>query len=174
MARVIADVPAHVVSAVIMAVIVWGMAGLKLPCGDFILINVYGILLGASVMQTIGAFSRTFEEANIYMMIILMMSMMLGTGFVREVPDWLTWARDISIMGICSDLAMYLEFKDIAANYGTPEEIFGNYGVRITNEDEFTNGCLVLLYILIICRVLCFIGVKFAFTGRSFQEDLAD
>ena len=40
------------------------------------------------------------------MMVILMMSMMLGTGFVREVPSWLDWARDISVMGIVADMAM--------------------------------------------------------------------
>ena len=50
--------------------------------------------------------------------------MMLGTGFVREVPSWLEWARDISIMGVTADLAMYLEFKDVNAKYGTKEEIF--------------------------------------------------
>ena len=29
-----------------------------------------------------------------------------GTGFVREVPSWLDWARDISVMGIVADMAM--------------------------------------------------------------------
>ena len=41
-------------------------------------------------------------------MVILMMSMMLGTGFVREVPSFLDWARDISVMGVVADMAMYL------------------------------------------------------------------
>lgn len=85
---------------------------------------VYAIVVGGAMMQLIGAISRTFEEANIYMMIVMMMSMMLGTGFVREVPSWLEWARDISIMGVTADLAMYLEFKDVKAKYGTKEEIF--------------------------------------------------
>ena len=173
-ARICADVPAHIVSAMVMAIIIWGMAGLQIALGDFILIMIYGILIGAAVMQMIGAFSRTFEEANIYMMIVLMMSMMLGSGFVREPPSWLVWARDISIMGITADLAIYLEFKDAAAKYGEPSQIFKDYGVRITDNDELIAGCLTLLYILIICRVLCFLGVKFVFTGRSFSEDLAD
>ena len=56
-ARICADVPAHVVSAVVMAIIIWGMAG-EDRLGDFMLIMIYGILIGAAVMQMIGAFSR--------------------------------------------------------------------------------------------------------------------
>ncbi len=98
-ARITADMPAHIISAIIMAIIVWGMADLNISLGAFILILCFGILIGASVMQLIGAVSRTFEEANIYMMVVLMMSMMLGTGFVREIPYFLKWARSVSIMG---------------------------------------------------------------------------
>jgi len=98
-ARITADMPAHIISAIIMALIVWGMANLNISLGSFILILCLGILIGASVMQLIGAVSRTFEEANIYMMVVLMMSMMLGTGFVREIPYFLKWARSVSIMG---------------------------------------------------------------------------
>jgi ABC-type multidrug transport system ATPase subunit len=173
-ARIVADMPTHIISAAIMAIIIWGMAGLKIGLGAFILIMVYGILVGAAVMQLIGAMSRTFEEANIYMMIVLMMSMMLGTGFVREVPSWLEWARDISIMGICADLGMYLEFKDVNSKYGSAEQIFREYGVQITNDYQFWNGVLVLFYIYIFCRVLCYLFVKFLFTGRSFEEDMRD
>ena len=174
LARITADVPAHIFSAFIMSVIVWGLAGLKIGLGNFILIMIFGILIGASMMQTIGAISRTFEEANIYMMVILMMSMMLGTGFVREVPSWLGWARSISVMGLTADLAMYLEFKDVDPKYGTAAEIFAQYGVRITNDTQMWEGVLTLLQILIVCRILCFIAVKFMFTGRTFEEDLAD
>merc|ERR1711991_424968 len=118
-ARITADAPAHIVSAILMAVIIWGMAKLRIDLGAFIAIMILGILVGASIMQTIGSISRTFEEANIYMMVVLMMSMMLGTGFVREVPSFLDWARDISVMGIVADMAMYLEFKDVKPKYGT-------------------------------------------------------
>ena len=173
-ARISADVPAHIVSAVIMALIVWGMAGLQIGLGSFIILMVYGILIGAAMMQFIGSIARTFEEANIYMMVILMMSMMLGTGFVREVPSFFDWARDISVMGICSDLVMYLEFKDLDPKYGKPQEVFAEYGVLITNEDEFWAGVLNLFWILIICRILCFVAVKFMFTGRTLAEDWAD
>jgi len=79
-ARITADMPAHIVSAIVMALIVWGMAKLNISLGAFVLILCLGILIGASVMQLIGAVSRTFEEANIYMMVVLMMSMMLGSS----------------------------------------------------------------------------------------------
>jgi hypothetical protein len=169
-----ADVPAHIISAVIMAIVVWSMAGLNMNIGAFILLNVYAIIIGASVMQTIGAVSRTFEEANIYMMIVLMMSMMLGTGFVREVPSFLTWARKISIMGLVADLVMYLEFREIPAKFGTPASVFDQYGVQITNETEMWAAVATLLYILIFCRILCYLCVKFMYTGRSFAEDMRD
>ena len=173
-ARITADMPGHILSAIIMAIIVWSMADLNIGLGAFILIMSYGILIGASIMQLIGAVARTFEEANIYMMIVLMMSMMLGTGFVRETPSYLKWARNISVMGITSDLAMYREFKHVPAKYGDAQSIYSEYGVLITNEKEQWNGVLILLYIWLISRFLCFLGVKFCFTGRTFAEDWRD
>lgn len=173
-ARIAADVPAHLLSAFLMAIIVWGMAGLNISLGPFIAIMMYGILIGAATMQLIGAVSRTFEEANIYMMVVLMMSMMLGTGFVREVPSWLGWARDISIMGIVADMAMYLEFKDVDPKYGTAADIFEEYGVLVRNEADLVAASMTLFYILLVCRILCYFAVKFAFTGRTYAEDWAD
>lgn len=173
-ARITADMPAHILSAVIMAIIVWCMAALNIALGAFILIVTYGILIGASIMQLIGAVARTFEEANIYMMIILMMSMMLGTGFVRETPYFLKWARNISVMGITSDLAMYREFKDVPSKYGDAQSIYKQYGVLITDEAQQWNGVLTLFYIWLVTRCLCFLGVKFCFTGRTFAEDWRD
>ena len=173
-ARITADMPAHILSAIILAIIVWCMADLNIALGAFILIVTYGILIGASIMQLIGAVARTFEEANIYMMIVLMMSMMLGTGFVRETPYFLKWARNISVMGITSDLAMYREFKHVPAKYGDAQSIYKQYGVLITNEAEQWSGVLILFYIWLITRVLCFLGVKFLFTGRTLAEDWRD
>lgn len=173
-ARITADMPAHIVSAIILAIIVWNMAGLNIALGSFILIVTYGILIGASIMQLIGAVARTFEEANIYMMVVLMMSMMLGTGFVRETPAFLKWARRISIMGITSDLAMYQEFRNVPAKYGDAQSIYKQYGVLITSEAEQWDGVLILFYIWLITRFLCFLGVKFLFTGRTLAEDWRD
>ena len=42
----------------------------------------------------------------------MMMTMMLGTGFVREVPHWLAWARHISVMGVLADMG-----KPLTENY---------------------------------------------------------
>lgn len=174
LARITADVPAHILSAILMALIVHGMTGLNCNLGAFLLINIYAILIGASILQVIGAMSRTFEEANIYMMIILMMSMMLGTGFVREVPTFLQWARDISVMGVVADMGMYLEFRDVPAKYGTAAEIFEEYGVLITSEADLWGGVGMLFWTLVVCRILCYLFVKFLYTGRTFAEDLRD
>jgi len=108
------------------------------------------------------------------MMIILMMSMMLGTGFVREVPHWLQWARSVSVMGIVSDLGMYLEYRDIPVKYGTPDEIFDQYGVKIRSDDELWSSVLILFWIWLVARFICYLFVKFCFTGRTLAEDFKD
>lgn len=173
-ARVSADMPSHIISAVFMAIIVWAMAGLNISLGAFILVICYSILIGAAVMQLIGAVARTFEEANIYMMVVMMFSMMLGSGFVREAPSFLKWARDISIMGIAADIANYLEFRNAPAKYGPAHTIYSDYGILITSDAEMWAGVLVLFYIYLIARLLCYLAVKFCYTGRTLAEDWRD
>lgn len=107
-------------------------------------------------------------------MVVMMMSMMLGTGFVRETPWWLRWARSISVMGITSDLAMYLEFKYVPTKYGDSKAIYKEYGVLIRSDEQFWNGVLILFWVWLVFRGLCYLSVKFLFTGRSYSEDLKD
>lgn len=57
-------------------------------------------------------------------------------------------------------MAMYFEFNDVPARFGTPEEIFDEYGVRITSDGQLASAAGVLAYIYILCRVLCFLCVK--------------
>ena len=68
----------------------------------------------------------------------------------------------------------YLEFKDVPSKYGTSEDIFDEYGVLITNDRELWAAVGTLFYILLVCRILCYLFVKFLFTGRTFSEDLRD
>jgi ABC-type multidrug transport system ATPase subunit len=173
-ARISADMPMHIVAALIMAIIIYPMGGLQQGLHLFLAINILGILIGAAIMQMIGALSRTFEEANILMMIIMMLSMVMSTGFLREVPAYLEWMREISLMGLVADLGMYAEFRDIDPKYGSPDEVLINYGVRITSDDDAWSALGVLLAIYLVARVLCYLAVKFLFTGRSFAENLAD
>lgn len=109
-------------------------------------------------------------------MVVMMMSMMLGSGFVRESPDWLEWARDISLMGISADLVIFKEFENIDTEKFslTSKEMYSQFGVQIQNDDEFTAGILTLLYILLVVRVLTYLAVKFCFTGRTWEEDFRD
>ena len=84
---------------------------------------IYGILIGASMMQFIDLFRELSGSQHLH-----------DDhhddvhdawhSFVREVPSFFDWARDISLMGICSDLVMYLEFKNVDSKYGTAESIF--------------------------------------------------
>ena len=80
------------------------------------------------------------------------------------------------MMGIAADVSMYLEFKDINnwRNTLTADGIFTEYGVQITNDQQFLEGLTILFVILGGLRVLCFLFVKFLFTGRSFMENLRD
>jgi hypothetical protein len=177
-ARILADMPFHVITACTFAVIVYLMAGLQCGLHIFIAINVYGILIGASMMQAIGAVSRTFEEANILMMLVLMLSMMMSTGFVREVPKWLMWARDISVMGLLADIALYMEFRDLDEKYlalgATPEDVIESYGIRLKNDSDMWKSVIILGVIFLASRLTTYLAVKFMHTGRSFTENCRD
>jgi ABC-type multidrug transport system ATPase subunit len=177
-ARITADTPSIVLSAFLMGLIIFYMMGLTMSFGGFSLIMIWAIIVGTSIMQLVGAIARTFEEANIYMMVILMMSMMLGSGFVREVPSFLQWARDVSVMGVAADMALYLEFKNVANNDKisgmSSSDIYSQYGIRIQNDDELWDGALTMFYILIVARILAYLAVKFMFTGRTYEEDMKD
>jgi ABC-type multidrug transport system ATPase subunit len=173
-ARITADMPMHIVAATIMACIVYPMAGLRQNIGYFILVNVCAVLVGASMMQMIGSVSKTFEEANILMMLIMMLSMVMSTGFTRQVPDFLIWMREISVMGLVADLAIYFEFIDVDPMYGTPEQVLAGYGARIRDTEDVVLALWILLSIYLVARTATFLGVKFVHTGRSFRENLVD
>jgi ABC-type multidrug transport system ATPase subunit len=173
-ARISADMPFHILASGLMACIVYPMSGLRMGVHIFALMNILGVLVGASVMQMIGAVSKTFEEANMLMMLILMLAMLMSSGFIREVPSFLLWMREVSIMGLVGDLAMYFEFKDVDPLYGTPEDVYKAYGVRIRSDDDMNLAIFILLTIYVICRILCFLAVKFMHTGRSCGENFAD
>ena len=122
------------------------MAGLRMGFLQFAGINVVAILVGAAIMQLIGAMCRTFEEANLLMMPVMMIAMMASTAFVRQVPSWLQWMRDISVMGLLADLAMYLEFRDARPEVGVGQDILSDYGVLTrSNGDALHAICVVLI-----------------------------
>jgi len=185
LARILADVPMHVVAATIMASMIYPMAQLRMGIHYFILVNVLGVLVGAAVMQAIGAICRSFEEANMLMMPVMMLAMMTSTTFVRQVPGWLGWMKEVSMMGLLADLAMYLEFRDFdtadfAWQYAWPdqsgrEQVLDKYAVSIKTSQDAVNAVLVLVAILGVARLITFLAVKFMHTGRSScAENLAD
>merc|ERR1719329_1796271 len=171
---VLSDMPQHTASAAVMAVIVYPMAGLRMGLGLWVLINVGGVLVGAAMMQAAGALSRTFEEANILIMVILMMSMILSSVFVRETPVWLEWARELSIMGLLGDICSYLEFRDVEGlkieGIDSLEDISAQFGLLVTTEEDMKGACWTLMVIYLIARVIAFLGVKFLYTGKSFGK----
>ena len=69
---------------------------------------------------------------------------------------------------------MYLEFKNVPPVYGSPDEIYTQYGVLITDPHDMRQAALVMLATLVVFRVLCFLAVKFAFTGRPWAENMRD
>lgn len=173
-ARIAADMPMHIFSAALFACIIYPMAGLRQNLLLFILVNVIAVLVGAAMMQMIGALSKTFEEANILMMLIMMLSMVMSTGFTRQVPDFLLWMREISVMGLVADLAIYFEFKDVDPYFGTPEHVLADYGARIRSDDDVATAMYILLAIYLVARVIAFAAVKYIHTGRSCSENTAD
>eukprot|EP00933_Yihiella_yeosuensis_P072957 TRINITY_DN8150_c3_g1_i1.p1 TRINITY_DN8150_c3_g1~~TRINITY_DN8150_c3_g1_i1.p1 ORF type:complete len:659 (+),score=96.58 TRINITY_DN8150_c3_g1_i1:111-1979(+) len=173
-ARILADMPMHIVAASIMAAIVYPMIGLKMGFGVFLVLNIASVLVGASMMQMIGAISNSFEMANLLMMLVMIMSMMMSTTFVRVVPDWLDWMREISVIGLFGDLAIYLEFKELPSSYGQPEAVLRQYNAQIRDDDAMMSALWILLAIFLVSRFFTFLAVKFLFTGRSMKENLAN
>ena len=145
------------------------------PLGYPALPSTRAILVGAAIMQLIGAMCRTFEEANLLMMPVMMIAMMASTAFVRQVPSWLQWMRDISVMGLLADLAMYLEFRDARPEVGVGQDILSDYGVLTRSDGDALHAVCVVLIIMGIASVGTFLAVKFLHTGRSScAENLAD
>lgn len=173
-ARILADMPIHIFSGSILAGILYAMAGLRQNVFVFIGLNVICMLVAVGFLQGAGAMARGFEEANMFMMLVMMMSMMNSTGFVREVPSFLMWMREISFMGICADLALYMEFRDVDPVFGTPESVLASVGAKIRSDDDVRSVVWILVCVYLVARVFTFLAVKFCHTGRSFREDLAD
>lgn len=164
----------HIVAATIQALIVYYMARLQMGVHCFVFVNVFGVLVGASLMQMIGAICRTFEEANLVVMPVMMLAMMTSTSFIRQVPSWLEWTKSISVIGLLADVASYWEF------HGAPSLVGGGnvleeYNFRIQSADDVLETVAVLVAILLATRFVTFLGVKFLHTGRSScAENLAD
>lgn len=172
LARVIADMPMHALAGAIMSLISHPMIGLRCDIGDWIGLNVAGVLTGAAILQTVGAVCANFEQANILATLILMLFMMVSSSFLRTAPIWLGWCKGISFIGILVDCIIYLEFKDIG-DYTpgvTAEDIFEAYDLPIRNEDEFYSNLVTIVILFIAARVLCFLAVKFLHTGKSLRE----
>jgi ABC-type multidrug transport system permease subunit len=174
-ARILADMPMHIVAATIQALIIYYMAQLRMGVHYFVFVNVLGVLVGASLMQTIGAICRTFEEANLLMMPVMMLAMMTSTTFVRQVPSWMEWMKGISVMGLLADVASYWEFRNASPSLGNGEQVLEEYNIRIQSADDVLEAIAVLVAILLAARLVTFLGVKFLHTGRSScAENLAD
>jgi len=170
LARITADMPIHIVTATILSLIFWLLANLRQSYFEFWLVCVCSILVGASVMQAVGAASRTFEEANIIMMTALMTTMMCSTGFLREVPSWLMWLREISVMGLLADIGLYMEFRTA----DTASDIFSEFGGMVKDDAELRKAILVTAGIFVVCRFAAYLSVKFLHTGRTFTQNLKD
>jgi len=142
----------------------------------WVLVNIGGILVGAAIMQAAGALSRTFEEANMMVMVILMMSMVLSSAFVRETPGWIEWAREISVMGLLGDICTYLEFRDVEGlnleGINSMDDMAAATGLMLTSEEDMMHAIQILVIIFFVARFVTYLGVKFLYTGKSFRENL--
>ena len=172
LARIIVDIPANVFSGILMGLIAYPMCNLRCEFHQFLLIIVSGILIGGAVLQTIGAMSHSVADATIYVSLVMIAFMLVGSGFVRETLVYLEWVRAISPVAILTDMAMFLEFQDVPSKLGSSDEIFDHCGVLVTDDEQFWAAAWSLLYIYLGASGLGFVFLKFLYTGRSFMEDL--
>jgi len=174
--RILSDMPQHTVAAAVLALIIYPMAGLRMGIGLWVIVNIAGVLVGAAIMQASGALCRSFEEANMLVMVIFMFSMVLSSAFVRQAPVWLEWAREISVMGLLGDICSFLEFRDVPgmgfAGIDSMEDISEQFGLMVTTEEEMTSACWILFIIFLTARLVTYLAVKFLYTGKTFRENL--
>lgn len=159
--RILADMPQHILAAAAQAAIEYPMIGLKMDFASWLLVHVTAILVGASLLQMCGALCRSFEEANIIVMLVMLCSMLVSSSFVREVPGWLEWAHHVSIMALLADIGVHLEF----------------YGTMTTEEQQLPvvkDAAYKLLVLFLAWRAITFIAVKFLHTARTFRENVFD
>jgi hypothetical protein len=159
-----------------MSLITWPLMGLRLPLGQFVLLNCAGILSGAALLQMVGALSANFEQANMLSMVVLMLAMMFSPAFMRVCPKWLEWARNISFIGKLSEMTMYLEFKDVHEVFEgqvSAEEVYELYSVGVRSDEDFWWAAWILFATWVVARVIAYLSVKFLHTGQSISEVLS-
>jgi len=162
--RILADFLQHIFVAFVQAFIVYFMVGLRMELSSWLLVNVGAVLVSAAMMQLCGAVCQTFDEANVLVLFVMMFSMMVSGAFVRVLPSWLSWSRNISIVSLLGDIGMYLEFK--------PENAAAGALASVVSEDEAGQAVIKLCIFFIVCRLLTYVAIKFLHTSQTFQENL--
>jgi len=173
-ARVLSDMPIHMLTGGVMALIIYPMCGFHMGFHCFLFAVEVAILVGASIYQMIATLSRNYEEGDVLSLMFALTSMVLASGFIREVPVWLEWARAISVMGINGDVAQHLEFRDLDPKFGPVEEIYVVYGIRVRSDSGIAQALGINFCIYICARVIGYLACKFLHTGRTFKENLRD
>jgi hypothetical protein len=164
LSRILADMPTVCLSAVIFAVEVHLMVGLKISFLTFLGYAVLCVQAGVAVLQLIGALSQNFEQANGLATMVLLLFMMISPGFLRQIPGWLEWCSSSSFLAQCISLVSNSEFDDFK---GTPYE-------SLMPDSPGGNGVVVCLVEIVVCRFLTYLAFRFLYTGRPTEYLMHD
>ena len=107
-----------------------------------------------------------------------MLAMMFSPAFVRSLPGFLKWARDVSFIGLLSEMAMYLEFQTVDTVFEdamiTTDFVLETYGVNVRSDEDFLGAAWVLVGTWVVARVIAYLAVKYLHTGRSIGDLCAE
>jgi hypothetical protein len=175
LSRILADMPLHIAAASLQAFVVYPMANLKMALYAWVGINVLAVLVGACIFQLVGSASSSFETGNMLATVVMVLLMILSNTFTRQPPSWMLWIRDISPLDLLVQTAMYFEFRDMGDDgqvFGTSEEMWDAAGLQVRTDDKMWMSLCTLLVIVLVCRTIAFLNVKFLYTGQSIHHNL--
>lgn len=115
MAGIVSDIPIKFVTAVVFNIILYFMAGLRREPGAFFLyflITYFSTFVMSAVFRTMAAVTKTVSQA-MALSGVLVLALVIYTGFVITVPDmhpWFSWIRWINPIFYAFEILVANEF----------------------------------------------------------------
>jgi len=179
-ARVLAEMPTNIISALIYIITIDTMAGFQLD-GTHLLAQIcigMTLMLAASGLFLLcGSIAADFEEANLYALVVALLNLLLSGFYVNKenIPAGYRWMSEVQIMSHSVDAAAATELEGLTFTCTAAEEV-NNLCPIVTGDlylDSMNMGTVSwgesILYVAILAFVyhfLAFLGLKYLFTGN--------
>lgn len=182
--RSLADSPFHVIFSATVAIISYWMFGLQANAQKFftyLVIIEMVTLCGTSALLLCGAIAKDMEQANILATVLLIVFTLFTGTYVNKnnIPSYYRWLNNLSFIGFASEAAIKNEFVGISFTclegqtcaYEKGEDYLAVLGLQDVN--TWSNIGIIFAMILVY-RLLAYLGLKFLHTGKSIREILKE